>query len=277
MAKAMHRVAVVYDGVPRELLAVREAKDFGLLITPQPEDNWLGSPAGQAAPVKTQHFSVHPATREGATGTLFTRTTVLTDGTEAKAYKYVAQSAHSLFSHLYTKCFPRLTDKYNLPCRERDVVHEIGKFSFRDQTTMVLSVVVADPAKEFPKVGGTSLHTLRFHKYQLGLYSSYLNVPADRDGSMIFFATAPERVNGVIQEGRRHEDHLSIEPGHLSDFILESMKRTAASVMTTRATLLPEDAAHRLLSTPLWFHRHIVDLAVGRVERRAGLQRPPND
>jgi hypothetical protein len=192
--KPKSRCVVTFDGNWRELFAIRVRRtDDSLVLMMKSALN--AEFEGQSIPLSAERFSIHNS--PDSPGMTITRHTILADNREIMSAQFVVD-AKDLLVPIYTSRSAFLGDRYASKANARDDVYNIGTFRTADRTSLIHTVVVAVPSRELPRDDSYLAKTvIRFAKYQIGVYSSYFNLPAGPFGDVLFTCTNPQTLDRV--------------------------------------------------------------------------------
>lgn len=270
MPKPKTRVSVRYDGKDRGLFSVRENGDQSLTIIFQTALNSEDEKTGTDVRIIQHKISVHVS--PSSPGTTLLRTVNLAGGRTLSKAQYIKDSKTSLFCVAHSLLCPQLSaDHYLLKARARDVVVRIGAFGASDSTSLIYHVVVADHAHPMPPLAGHSLSVLHFSRWNIGVYSTYLNIPSGPFGHAMHMTTSPPRENGVIDPEYTADMYGagggtdSIALDQLAEYLLQTNNLLAFGLCRKIYPLLPDAEKANFLERQYMFHPNVNSLFAERM------------
>ncbi|WP_426406898.1 hypothetical protein [Bradyrhizobium ganzhouense] len=271
-----NRVVVGYEGIDRALFSVRQNRNSGdLTVLMQNSRNFEDEAAGSKNIQILRHkLSIHGS--PNSSGTTITREFCLADGRRITSAQFIRESKVSLFCLVYSMLLPDLGETHYLSKpRARDPIARIGQFSRADMATLIYHMVVANHDVLMPFVPGYSIKVLDFIKWKIGIYSTYVNFPADMFGHFNVPLTRPSETNGVPNPGFPEEfadsqGAESLPADKLGETLLAINNRLSAKTMIKRCSLLPASQRGPLMQHQFMFHPNVNSLLGERLGLKQG-------
>ncbi|MET3911101.1 hypothetical protein ABID59_005463 [Bradyrhizobium sp. S3.3.6] len=265
------RVVVGYEGVDRALFSVRQNRNSGdLTILMQNARNFEDEEAGSKnIEIRRHKLSIHGS--PNSAGTTITREFCLADGRRITSAQFIKDSKESLFCLVYSMLLPDLGEAHYLSKpRARDSLARIGQFNRADMASLIYHIVVANHDVLMPFVLGHSILVLDFDRWKIGIYSTYVNFPADVFGHFNVPLTRPSATNGVPNSGFPAEfassDGGESLPGdQLSGTLKYVDNLLSAKTMIKRCSLLLESQRAPLMQHQFNFHPTVDSLFAERL------------
>jgi hypothetical protein len=266
------RVVVNYEGIDRALFSIRENRNnHDLTVVLHCARNYEDVGARNDVQVRRHKLSVHGS--PDSQGTTITREFVLADERRLTSAQFIKNSKISLFCIVYSMLMPELSaDHYRSKPRARDPVVRIGKFSRSDFATLIYHIVVARHGDLLPFVLGHACKPIEFKKWKIGVYSTFMDLPATPYGRFCAAATRAPKTDGVPDQGYP-EEFLSSDGAESlpSDKLLEALMeldnqlsaRTVLKLCTLPTTSDPDKTA--LMQHQFNFHPTTASLAAERI------------
>lgn len=195
----------------------------------------------------------------------------MADGRRITSAQFIKDSKESLFCVVYSILLPDLGESHYLSKpRARDPIARIGRFGRADMATLIYHIVVANHEVTMPFVPGHSIKVLEFTKWKIGVYSTYVNFPADLLGRFNVPTTRPSATNGVPNPGFPAEFGLSdgtdsLPAGKLSETLRYIDNLLSATTMLKRCSILPENQRSPLMQHQFNFHPTVDSLFAERL------------
>ncbi|MBJ7413636.1 MAG: hypothetical protein JHD15_25250 [Phenylobacterium sp.] len=259
------RVVVSYESNDRELFSVQELASGDLVIVARHEENFEDVRTGERSKMALERMTVHYSPESD--GTTFMRHIILESGEKRTGSAFIKNSKDSLFAQLWSKLCPELNDRYVRPPRPRDTVCRIGEFHQRDMTTLIYTVMISNVGKRAPDNLSNTRTSISFSRFDVSIYSSYLNIPANTYCANVMRASSAEWINGKPISAERNDGLAVVRADELPALLLDCQKRLTSTVKQRRARAAPPNIAEAIDRYPTWFHPTPGDLALGRLER----------
>ncbi|EHR03676.1 hypothetical protein [Bradyrhizobium sp. WSM471] len=268
MPRPKTRFIARYDGVDRELLAAQETSDGSVMLFSRSETNH--EDGGANVPISFERYSLHPS--DSAPGTTIKRSTKLADGRLITSAAFIENSKGFLLWNVYARRCARLDQpRYTANPKPRDKLIRIADpFTHMDTSSPVYFVFAALPVHTFEFTPGFRLQTAQFTRFQLAVYSTYMNVPAIRAADIFIPATSQQHI--------RHPDDAApivkpvtggsenFDTGQLATYLLEISQRLGLKLTERIERMsIPPELKQALWDHPLWFNA-IPRVATNRAE-----------
>lgn len=265
------RVVVNYKGIDCALFSIRENRNsHDLTLALQCARNYEDVGAGRDVQVERHKLSVHVS--PDSPGTTITREFILADKRRLTSAQFIKDSKESLFCVVYSMLMPDLSDgHYRSRPRARDPVVRIGKFLPTDSTTLIYHIVVARHGDLMPFVPGHSCKTIDFKVWKIGVYSTFLDLPATVFGRYLAPATRTPKTDGMPDEGYppeflSSEGADSLPTNKLPELLLELNNQMSAGVVVKICSLLTSESDKKyLMNHQFHFHPSTTSLAAQRI------------
>ncbi len=259
------RIIVSYEGKDRELFSVQELASGDLIIVARHEENFEDVRTGERSKMALERMTVHYSPESD--GTTFMRHVILESGEKRTGSAFIRNSKNRLFAQLWSKLCPELNDRHVRRPRPRDTACCIGEFHRRDMTTLIYTVMISDSGTRAPDNCNNTLTSIPFSRFNVSIYSSYLNIPANTYCANVMRTSSAEWIGGKPISTERNNGLAVVREDQLPAFLLDCQNRLTATVKQRRARTAPPDIAEAIARYPTWFHPTPSDLALGRLER----------
>lgn len=250
------------------MFSIVENKDQSLAVLLKGQQNFEEGPDPKSIPIRTHKLSIHVSPM--SPGTTIARTMELEDGRTIRSAQFIKDSKADLFCLVFgALCGDLSGARYNALPRSKDIVVQIGKFDAEDMATLIFHIVAADHDRTMPFVHGHSLTMVEFKRWNIGVYSTYLNMPLPIFGRMSIPLTRPEKIDGVVvpmemPEKLAREGAKSVSVDELRKILHESNNQLAAGSVTRHCSVVPEEMHSTMNNHKFVFHPSAGSLAAER-------------
>jgi hypothetical protein len=195
MGRIRTRFGTVGDGEPRAVFSVDEKPDGSLIIF-RTVKNWRHPVTGTDVPFEHQHISIHNSER--SLGTTITQKSRMHGHTQSRVAFVHNRAGRLLWPVFGAGIGFHQSGTSPLKPKPRDQVFMIGHPHDFSWSCLLYSVFVADPPLDqryYPR--GANHLSVRFSKYELLVFSSYMMLPTPSLAVARFEGTSSPILDGV--------------------------------------------------------------------------------
>jgi hypothetical protein len=211
------------DGVPRELLSVRQWKGSDLLMVSRHADRFQ-HPDGSYSLIKDQHYSVHEGS-DDQTLTVVTQKTEFHNHPHLSFVSVIHATKPRLLWDIFSRRIPHFADGVRLiKARAKDRVVEIADFD-QMKATLLYTVFVTRAGFDVQRFANehNRFHVAEFAKYQIVVLTTFLNIPNINEGDVLIRTTSSPKVNHEFLPGHFQIHASSHAPEDMLNIHIEAL------------------------------------------------------